>query len=456
MMSKQQSQWLRHPEAAAFVREQLDQFTANLPPVGALQARMMAQTNNRMADWLDHLVLADGDAVQGRLADLGFEPEDVPAEPGDVVYHHPGGVFPWLLLRKETAAAPGDVVAAAISVEDAGDFLMAQRVVAPIEGSVLGPYRRARVWQSGGREFLAVERRGHRGFVPLTMEPDYPLCYLRACEQWATRPRLFDDARAGMEHTLALARSLVGDLGTDAAAWAFLHTEQTCWQQRNRAGQIQKNRQDSLGLGLANREHAAFRSSRETFTLLIQILETLGFYPRERFYAGAEAGWGAQVMVQPACRFAIFADVDLSPDEVEGDFAHQSLAPRRELGSIGLWCGLHGEAMLAAGPHHFACRLDFDAAIQALAEQGIKAMHPFSDFAYLKQTFTRGERWRPTEERLERMVTAGQINASQRECFSDDGAVSSHLEIIQRDEGFKGFNQQTVSDIIRRTDPREG
>jgi hypothetical protein len=36
----------------------------------------------------------------------------------------------------------------------------------------------------------------------------------------------------------------------------------------------------------------------------------------------------------------------------------------------------------------------------------------------------------------------------------EEGAVGSHLEVIQRGEGFKGFNQQTVSDIIRRTDPR--
>jgi hypothetical protein len=28
------------------------------------------------------------------------------------------------------------------------------------------------------------------------------------------------------------------------------------------------------------------------------------------------------------------------------------------------------------------------------------------------------------------------------------------LENIQRGDGFKGFNQQQVSDIIRRTDPR--
>jgi hypothetical protein len=468
----EQSEWFRHPEAEAFVMDRLDQFAANVPPVRALQAHMMSHANNRLVDWLDHLVLADGDAVRGQLADLGFEPEDVPSEPGDTVYHHPGGVFPWLVLRTETDVAPGDAGAAAISVDEISAFLMAQRVTAPaegpalspiegpapslIEGTPLSPYRRAKVWQSNGREFLAVERRGHRGFVPLEMEPGYAQRYLRAYEQWATRPRQFDDARAGMEQTLALARSLVSDLGADTAAWIFCQAEQSCWQQRNRAGQVQKSRQDRLGLGWANRDHAAFRSSRDVFPLLIQILEAFGFRPRERFYAGAEAGWGAQVMEHSACRFAIFADVDLVPDEVDGDFAHRPLALQDELATIGLWCALHGEAMLAAGPHHFACRLDFDAAIESLGEWGIKTMRPFSDFPYLKQTFTRGERWRVPEERLERLAAAGQIDGEQRRRFARDGAVGSHLENIQRNEGFKGFNQQTVSDIIRRTDPRAG
>ena len=33
-------------------------------------------------------------------------------------------------------------------------------------------------------------------------------------------------------------------------------------------------------------------------------------------------------------------------------------------------------------------------------------------------------------------------------------ALGSHLENLERNDGFKGFNQQGVSDIIARTDPR--
>jgi hypothetical protein len=288
------------------------------------------------------------------------------------------------------------------------------------------------------------------------MPSDYTGRYLRAYEAWATRPRNATDRRTGMESALALARKLASDMGADTAAWLAFSAERLHWQSRNRAGRVQKARQDSLGLGWANHDHHTFRSSRAVFPLLIQILETFGFLPRERFYAGAEAGWGAQVMEQPACRFAVFADVDLSPDEVDGDFAHRPLPPREELGTVGLWCALHGESMLSAGLHHVAGRFDFDSAVADLAQSGVKTMSPFSDFSYLRQAFTHGERWQVPVQRLDLLVQEGRIDEAQRARFVESGAIGSHLENIQRGEGFKGFNQQTVSDIIRRTDPRAG
>jgi hypothetical protein len=452
-------EWLRYPEAEAFVSARLEQFMTDVPLARALQADLILHTSSRLVDWLDHLILADGDTPRRQLAEFGFEPEEVPlATPGDRVYYHPGALFPRVVLRPGTGAAAGAVVGAAIQVEDVSAFLMAHRLVAPVEGTPLSPYRRARVWQPPGpegREFLVVERRGHRGFEPLDMPSDYAQRYLDARERWATRLRQSgtDDARQAMAGTLALACSLVGELGTDTVAWVAFEAERAYWQRRNRAGQVQKARQERLGLGWANHDHHTFRSSREVFGELIQILEMLGFRPRECFYAGAEAGWGAQVMEQPNCRFAVFADVDLTPAEVEGDF-HRSLAPRQELGSVGLWCALHGESMLAAGLHHLAGRFDFEAATAGLAEWGIGMMRPFSDFSYLRQAFTQGERWQVSPERLERLAAKGQISHPQLERFAQEGALGSHLENIQRGEGFKGFNQQTVSDIIRRTDPR--
>ncbi len=42
----------------------------------------------------------------------------------------------------------------------------------------------------------------------------------------------------------------------------------------------------------------------------------------------------------------------------------------------------------------------------------------------------------------------------RRETFERTGAAGSHLEILQRWEGFKGFNKTGVSAIIRETDAR--
>lgn len=170
-----------------------------------------------------------------------------------------------------------------------------------------------------------------------------------------------------------------------------------------RAGKIQKARQDTLGLGWENHDHHTFQSSRSAFKDLIRILETLGFRSRERFYAGANAGWGAKVMDQPECGLTVFADVDLGPDEVRGDFAHEPLPARPELGTVGLWCALHGESILRAGLHHLAARLDFEAAGEGLAHWGIRTMPPFSNFPHLKQEFTQGELWMVSAHCLRRL-----------------------------------------------------
>ena len=47
-----------------------------------------------------------------------------------------------------------------------------------------------------------------------------------------------------------------------------------------------------------------------------------------------------------------------------------------------------------------------------------------------------------------------QITAEQAEKFRLDGAIGSHLEVLERNDGYKGFNQTGINEIIARTDPR--
>src|SRR6185369_6858652 len=97
----------------------------------------------------------------------------------------------------------------------------------------------------------------------------------------------------------------------DVACQLFFEVERAYWERRNRAARLQKFRQDHLGLGWGNHDHHTFRCSRAHFAELNKFLDRLGFQKRERFYAGAEAGWGAQISEQPVTGIVVFADVDL-------------------------------------------------------------------------------------------------------------------------------------------------
>src|SRR5690606_31166650 len=110
-------------------------------------------------------------------------------------------------------------------------------------------------------------------------------------------------------------------VGRAVACELFFAEERYFWELRNRAGRVQKWRQDLLGLGWANHDHHTFRCSRRFFPDLIQFMENFGLHKRERFYAGAEAGWGAQVMENPSVGIVVFADVDLLPHEIDEDYA---------------------------------------------------------------------------------------------------------------------------------------
>jgi hypothetical protein len=447
------SEWECQPAADALLDGWWQELLAEAPPLVALDLAAFETAWLRLPDLVDHLVVADGTLPRQRLAAVGFEASGDEVAGGDTAYRHRGAVLPAVLLRQGNATA-GLVLGVGLKVERIAAFLAAQEIAAETAGSPLAPLRVARVWAGESVEITAVERRGGSGFVAADEAPERAVEVLRGMERWQTRLRHGLDAGAEMAETLALARRLVGELGTDRAAWAVFAVERATWARRNRAGRVQRERQDQLGFGWANHDHHTFRSSREHFPTLIAILETLGFVPRERFYAGSEAGWGAQVMAQPACELAVFADVDLSAEEIEGDFGHQGLDRRRELGTIGLWCALHGESMLAAGLHHVAARLAFEAATAGLTRHGVRMMAPFSDMPFLRQAFTEGERWGVTPGRLEVLGDMKAVDEGALAHFAASGALGSHLESIERNQGFGGFNQQRVSDIIRRTDPR--
>jgi hypothetical protein len=57
----------------------------------------------------------------------------------------------------------------------------------------------------------------------------------------------------------------------------------------------------------------------------------------------------------------------------------------------------------------------FDHALlrKQLSAEGINTMEPFSDFPFLKQAFTEGERWAVSRERAEKLRANGSITQEQ-------------------------------------------
>ena len=451
-----QSPWLRWPDAEALLQRWIAALLDAMPAAQRFASLLETRTSTRLLDWVDYLIVTGGKAAGHQLREIGFEPEPVRVPARTNAFHHPGAQFPRVLVRDEGEHSDGTVspVVLSLKCDRVADVLLTHGLSRPIHGAPRSPFREATLFEEDGRALRVTERCGYRGYVPVDFDArDVERCET-AHELWCTRGRSGDDDAATMRAALDTAQRMVELVGADAAASLVMEAERDYWQRHNRAGQVQKARQDRVGLGWANHDHHTFRASRAHFPMLLRVLHALGFVDRERFYAGREAGWGAQVLEQPTAGLVVFADVDLAPDEIDIDFQSESLSPASELGTVGLWCALHGESMGRAGMHHLEAQFRFDALRDALDEQGVGMMQPFSDLPYLRQAFTAGERWAVPETRLRALHDAGWLNDEQRAQFRAHGAIGSHLENLQRRDGFKGFNQKNVSDIIGRTDPR--
>ena len=435
--------WTTQPEAVALVAATLNDALAAVPDARSLADRLRDDIGVRLIDILDYISLPEGSDVSAFL-DTGWAPDA--SDP--TVLRNDTGLFPVVLVS-------GQGLVMGFKVEYVHEFGAAQGLSAPVEGAMHAPFRRMRYAYANGVFFDAVERRGSRGF-----EPDNPsAATLRAAQlhlqTFRTRRRSFDSIGAGYDATDAMVAAAVADLGQDWACWLWLRAEREYWESRNSAGRLQKARQDVHGIGWANQDHHTYDSSREWFHRCVGVLEALGFECRELFYAGDAAGWGSQILEQPAIGSVIFADIDLAPDELDIDFAHMELEPLPFLRRAGVWCGLHGESMFESGINHLECMYDHTIMSRQLEAQGVRFMAPFSDFPHLYQALTEGEWWPVDPARVDALERAGYISAEQAEDFRLHGSIGSHLENLERNDGFKGFNQPGIDGVLRAIDPRK-
>jgi hypothetical protein len=436
--------WQLYPNQEAFHEELVNKFLGRNQFARELAKRIWNHTSTRFFDWIDHMVFPESSFDISELIMLKYkENKDMELLSDTRMYNIPGSqLFPILIH-------PSDTIELVIHPENLRDFQKVWGTKAEISGKENAPYNMQEINRNNDHILKTCERRGYNGYV--VKESDDIDSYLFALDYFKSRKRETEEDLISLDTQI---KNISSTLDFGRMADAFFRAERIYWIERNSAGRNQKKLQDDVGLGWANRDHQAFRCSRKNFCKIVGIFESLGMEPRERFYAGEQAGWGAQVLEHPICTEAVFADVDLLPEESQWDFAHEGLQPQKVLGTVGLWVGLHGESILSAGFHHMAILVDYQKIEQQLPQQGIPVMAPFSSFPFLKQAFTKGEKWESHKEKLDSLLNSGSINKEQYLRFSTEGAIGGHVEIIERNSGFKGFNQDSVSAIITATDPR--
>lgn len=411
----------------------------------AVRGEIENTSSTRFIDWVDSMEIPKGTATGQDLMGLGYVKAQAIGLEGEVYRHH-GGAFFQIMLRDDRHHN------LSLKVDDLERFLAANHQT---EKRILGernaPLRTVELNIENDHSLFAVERHGSITFdVHQAIDLKE---YTDALNILSSRKRTVEDDADGMEELRDRIEALHDTLAPARLADAFFRAERAYWLSRNRAGMVQFRRQELLGLGWGNHDHHTFRCSRENFGKVIAIFEEMGLTKRERFFAGAQAGWGAQVMEQPDSGLVVFADVDLGAEEGHTDFVAQELEPLDKLGTVGLWVGLHGESVLDSGMHHLAVGSDFNGMREDLGAREVVSMNPFSNFDFLKQSFTEAEQWMPPKGRMDRLVASNYVSEKQATRFVEYGAVGSHLEIVQRDLGFRGFNQDSVSAIIRMTDP---
>ena len=438
--------WPRCPAAAAFFETQLQAIMAANPNIAAMEGRFRAGAGVSLHNLVDHWTLPETERLRNQLATIGLC--ETTTSDGDPFWEHPQARLP--RVRLDAALTTPRL---ALAAENLTEFAEANDL--PMQGRHGDPdsgYEEVRYALERG-ELAVVVRQGYAGFQPGELTPAAARALARARQAFRERRRdgLESDV---LRDTQALVQSVVEEFGIDRATDEFFAAERDYYLTRNRAARWQHSRQTELGFGWANHDHHTYRSSRTGFQALMQLWQELGFINRERFYAGAEAGWGAQICEHPVSRVVIFADVDMAPTELDIDFATTELPATPDLGTIGLWCALHGSSIGKAGMHHIECEFDFALAQANLEAADFPVMAPFTDLPMLKQAFSTAEIWPVAAERLEALVAAGSLTHAQADRFREQGAPGSHIEILQRWEGFKGFNKTGVSSIIRDTDAR--
>ena len=300
--------WKTQPAAARWVTRTIDSFAARNPLIR--RSWPISCANSPARGWsigstISRLATTDALATSiGELADVGY----VPRRRSEArVWRHPLGMFPPVIVNSGRTG-----LALRCDSVDAGSTGAATRCSActPADAEqVIG--RRGSMYRHvaiddhvGCAKLWLVERHGYAGF-------DVAQTRRRADRRGsAASPRRFATAaRVSRRSTMAFdhASRAVRRRGRRHRPRLGLRPVL-----RRRARLLAKPQPRRPACSTSGRSASASAGPTTTttrtapaasrFPQLIATLEHMGFHCRERFYAGREAGWGAQVLEQPECR----------------------------------------------------------------------------------------------------------------------------------------------------------
>lgn len=430
--------WERQEAAQRVYLDTVESFLQACPEARSFSQKLLHETAIRLIDIIDHLIIAD-DAMILRFVQAGWR------EAG-VAFRNTSGQFPPFLQGGRSAIM--------IRVESIDHFIRVHGLTVTPQGAPLSPLRQAIAFEGTQAAFGVVERNGATGFAVEEVDSTSIREGRLFLNAFRPRRRQFDTVEEGLAATEALVNQAVSAVGPHRACAFWLMAERDNWMRRCAAGRLQKARQDAMGVGWSNIDHHTYDGSRRHFRQTIRILEKLGYERREMLYAGELAGWGSQVLEQPVIGSTIFADVDLAPEELTVDFARDVLPDLPRHRRAGLLSELLGESILEAGLNHAAGLYDQRLLRQQLAAHSVRMMPPFTDWPHLYQELTEGDWDAVDPSRVDGLERAGHINAGEAEQLRVNGSMVTHLENIERNHGYKGFNREGIDSVLRKLDPR--
>ena len=304
----------------------------------------------------------------------------------------------------------------------------------------------------------AIERHGWPSLRPPTNRAQQIAAAAKHRRSFAERRR--DGAerrRAVRPRRRELFDAAAADLGRDWACDLFFAAERDYWMSRNAAARVQYDRQQALGLGWGNHDHHTYRSSRESLRVAHRASSSTWASSAASGSTPAARRAGApRCSSSPRRGVVIFADVDLTPDEVAGRLRPRAAraAGQARHGRPVVQAARRGVPRRRHAPPGVPVRLRRRApAARRRGRRDDDAVHRLGRTSSRRSPRAKCGPCRPSGST--RRWPAATSRAEQAEQFRRDGALGSHLEILERNDGFKGFNQTGISEIITRTDPRK-